>query len=368
MNALAEISYDMHPLMWVASVIVLSFLIGWLIKLFLFFLMRFYQKKSDYFLVQSINKHLDTAFAIFLPFLTVTIALPLLKITVASINYLLFSKTIQTLLIISFAFLLFRVLNVLEDLVFHHFEIHKEDNFKERKIRTQMQFIKKLAYIIILILTLSFILLNFESVRQLGAGLLTSAGVAGIIIGFAAQKSLANLLAGFQIAFTQPIRIDDVLIVENEWGRVEEITLTYVVVRIWDNRRLILPITYFIERPFQNWTRTTADILGSVFLYTDYTIPIDPLRKELDRVLNEDPKWDKKVSVLQVTNATERTIELRALMSARNSPDAWDLRCNVREKLISFIQKNYPESLPKTRAEIKDMPGLHHEHNAKQSF
>lgn len=200
-------------------------------------------------------------------------------------------------------------------------------------------------------------MLTFENVRRLGAGLLTSAGIAGIIIGFAAQRSLANLLAGFQIAFTQPIRIDDVLIVENEWGKVEEITLTYVVVRIWDQRRLVLPIHYFIETPFQNWTRTTSELIGTVFIYTDYTLPLEPLREELNRILESSPLWDKRVSVLQVTNATERTMELRALVSARNAPDAWDLRCYVREKMIEFVKANYPECLPKTRASLVNDKG-----------
>ena len=182
--------------------------------------------------------------------------------------------------------------------------------------------------------------------------MLASAGVAGIVIGFAAQKSLATLLAGFQIALTQPIRIDDVVIVEGEWGRIEEITLTYVVVRIWDLRRLIVPITYFIEQPFQNWTRVSADILGTVFLYVDYNVPVDAVRKELTRLLEASPLWDRKVNVLQVTDSKEGTVELRALASASDAGRAFDLRCDVREKLVAFIQQNYPESLPRLRASL----------------
>jgi small-conductance mechanosensitive channel len=163
------------------------------------------------------------------------------------------------------------------------------------------------------------------------------------------------LLAGFQIAFTQPIRIDDVLVVEGEWGRVEEITLTYVVLRIWDQRRLILPINYFIQKPFQNWTRSSADILGTVFLYMDYSIPLDEIRKEFDRLIVKSPLWDKKVSIIQVTDSKENAIEIRVLMSASNSSDAFDLRCYIRENLITYIQQNYPGSLPKSRNEIKDL-------------
>jgi small-conductance mechanosensitive channel len=196
-------------------------------------------------------------------------------------------------------------------------------------------------------------LMVFESVRQFGTSILASAGIAGIIIGFAAQRSISTLLAGFQIALTQPIRIDDVVIVENEWGRVEDISLTYVTVRIWDLRRLILPISYFIERPFQNWTRTSADILGTVFLHVDYTVPLQPLRDELDRILAASPLWDGKVKVLQVTDAKPQTLELRALASAADASAAWDLRCEIREKLIAFLQTHYPASLPRVRAELQ---------------
>ncbi|MDH3556523.1 MAG: mechanosensitive ion channel family protein, partial [Deltaproteobacteria bacterium] len=180
------------------------------------------------------------------------------------------------------------------------------------------------------------------------------AGIVGIIVGLAAQKSISTLFAGIQMAITQPIRIDDVVIVENEWGRIEEITLTYVVVRIWDLRRLIVPITYFLEKPFQNWTRISADLLGTVFLYVDYTVPVEAVRAELKRILESSPLWDKQVCTLQVTNATDRTLELRALMSAADSPRAWELRCDVREKLIGFIRQNYPDGLPKVRAELTE--------------
>lgn len=184
--------------------------------------------------------------------------------------------------------------------------------------------------------------------------MLTSVGIGGIIIGFAAQKSLGNLLAGFQIAFTQPIRIDDVLIVEGEWGKVEEINLTYVVVNIWDKRRLVLPIQYFIETPFQNWTRTTAEILGTVFIYTDFTVPVDKLREKLSELLKAHPLWDGQVDVMQVTDLKEQTMEIRCLMSCRNAGEAFDLRCYIREAMIGFIRAHYPESLTRTRVSFED--------------
>jgi small-conductance mechanosensitive channel len=200
--------------------------------------------------------------------------------------------------------------------------------------------------------------MGFDSFRTLGTGILASAGLASLMIGLAAQKIFGNFLAGIQIAFTQPIRVDDVVIVENEWGKIEEITLTYVIVRIWDLRRLVLPISYFIEKPFQNWTRVSADLLGTVLIYTDYTIPVNEVREELNRILKSSDKWDGKVSGLQVTNTTERTMELRALMSAADASIAWDLRCEVRGKLIEFIQKKYPDALPKARAELKKTEGV----------
>ena len=196
--------------------------------------------------------------------------------------------------------------------------------------------------------------MSFDSIKSVGVSVLTSAGLAGIIVGFSAQKALGTLLAGIQIAFTQPIRLDDVVIVEGEWGTIEEITLTYVVIKIWDKRRLVVPTTYFIEKPFQNWTRNNSDILGTVFIYTDYNVPFDKLRDELTRLLNSTNLWDGKANVLQVTDAKENYVEIRALMSASSSPKAWDLRVFVREKLITYIQTNYPESFPKTRVQVKD--------------
>jgi small-conductance mechanosensitive channel len=245
-------------------------------------------------------------------------------------------------------------MNVFEDYVYHAYDLNKEDNLRERKIRTQIQFIRKVLGTLIVFITIAIILLSFDNVRKIGAGLLTGVGIGGIIIGFAAQKSLGNLLAGFQIAFTQPIRIDDVLVVEGEWGRVEDITLTYVVLKIWDQRRLILPINYFIEKPFQNWTRTSSEILGTVFLYLDYNTPVDALRIEFERLLTTSELWDKRVHNIQVTDAKVNCIELRVLVSAHNSSNAFDLRCYIREQLIKFIKDNYPESLPLNRVVMND--------------
>lgn len=265
-------------------------------------------------------------------------------------------KLLEIALTICFSVIIIRSIRILEDYFYNRFDSSKADNLRERKVRTQLQFIRKLLVAIITIVTIAIILLSFESMRKVGAGLLTGVGIGGIIIGFAAQKSLGNLLAGFQIAFTQPIRIDDVLVVEGEWGKVEEITLTYVVLNIWDKRRLILPIQYFIETPFQNWTRTGADILGTVFIYTDFTVPVVELRQKLTQLLESNSLWDGDVNVLQVTDLKPEVMEIRCLMSCRNSGEAFDLRCYIREKMVDFIKTSYPESLSQTRVLLKQDP------------
>ncbi|WP_238524740.1 mechanosensitive ion channel family protein [Halanaerobium hydrogeniformans] len=226
------------------------------------------------------------------------------------------------------------------------------DNLKARKIHTQYNILEKVITVIIIFFAISAALMTFESIQKFGISLFASAGVASIIIGFSAQKIIASIIAGIQLAVAQPIRVDDVVIVEGEWGWIEEINLTYVVVKIWDQRRLVVPTTYFIENTFQNWTRKTSSILGTVFLYTDYTVPIDEIRKELDRLLEDNELWNNQVKVIQVTDATEKSMQLRILVSADDSPTAWELRVFLREHLIKFIKENYPESLPKTRVEF----------------
>ena len=256
---------------------------------------------------------------------------------------------VSMILIGAIAFLLLQLINTAAAFILKRHQIGVDDNRHARAIYTQVLLLRKIVTSVILLVTVASMLMVFDSVRHFGTALIASAGVAGIIVGFAAQKSIATLLAGFQIALTQPIRIDDVVIVESEWGQIEEITLTYVVVRLWDLRRLILPINYFIEKPFQNWTRTSANLLGSVFLYVDYQVPLAELRTEFQRVLDKSPLWDRKVSVLQVTDSKEHTVEIRALVSAKDASTLWDLRCEVREKLIAYLQREHPESLPRLR-------------------
>ena len=223
---------------------------------------------------------------------------------------------------------------------------------RARKVETQTRFLVRALNILIVIIGLGAALMTFESVQHMGASLLASAGVGGLILGFAARPVLSNLLAGMQIALTQPFRIDDVLHVQGEWCWVEEVTATYVVVRVWDLRRLVIPLQWFIENPFQNWSRNSAELLGTVFIWVDYTMPIEPLRQEFKRLLELSNLWDGELATVQVTDSSDQAIQVRFLMSARDSTRNWDLRCAVREGLITFIQQNYPAQLPRLRARL----------------
>lgn len=260
-------------------------------------------------------------------------------------------------LIAAVTWLVIRALSVIDDVILSRYRIDVSDNLEARRVHTQTRVLTRTAAVVALIVGLSAVLMTFPAIRQLGASLLASAGIAGLVVGFAARPTLGNLIAGLQLAMSQPIRLDDVVIVEGEWGRIEEILATYVVVRIWDERRLIVPLQYFIEHPFQNWTRRTADILGTVLVHADYRIPIDKVRAELRRIVEASDKWDHRVCALQVTDATDRTIQMRALVSAGNASSAWELRCLVRERLIEYIQREHPDCLPRARADIRTQPG-----------
>lgn len=269
--------------------------------------------------------------------------------------YIEFFQQLRTLLLIfSFSWFIVVGIRIFKKQILHRFDVTTADNLRARKYYTQFNILERIAVFIVVLLSIGIALLTFDGIKEIGVSILTSAGIAGIILGLSAQKAIGTLLAGIQIAITQPIRIDDVVIVEGEWGRIEEITLTYVVVNIWDKRRLVVPTTYFIDTPFQSWTRNSSEILGTVFLYTDYNIPLAALREEFTRLLQSTDLWDGKVNVIQVTDATEKTMELRALMSAADSPTAWDLRVFIRERLIEFIKDNYPESLPLSRVSINN--------------
>ncbi|GGS69771.1 mechanosensitive ion channel protein MscS [Planobispora rosea] len=230
--------------------------------------------------------------------------------------------------------------------------VEGERNRRARRIRTQIALVRRVATAVVVVVALGAMLFSFPQVRALGAGLLASAGIAGVVAGIAAQSTLGNLLAGLQLAFSDAIRLDDVVVVENEWGRIEELTLTYVVLRLWDERRLVLPVSYFTSNAFENWTRHGSRVIGTVLLRVDWAVPVEELRAELYSALREHPLWDQKDWTLQVTDILPNgLVELRALMSAADSASAWDLRCDIREHMVTFIREKYPECLPRFRVD-----------------
>jgi hypothetical protein len=255
-------------------------------------------------------------------------------------------------LIVTGAWLVGTVLLAMEDVVEARYRIDVPDNRQARRIRTQIVMLRRVTIAAIVVVTLGVLLMTFPPVRAIGASLLASAGVIGIVAALAAQSVLGNVIAGLQLAFSDAIRLDDVVVVENEWARVEEITLSHVVLQIWDDRRLILPTSYFTTKPFQNWTRTKSEVLGAVEFDVDWTAPIPPMRDELRRLVEASDLWDGRVCVLQVTDAVHGMIRLRALVSAVDAPSLWDLRCLVREQLVAWVHDQQPDALPRTRAEL----------------
>lgn len=345
--------WNLHPWLWNLLLVATAILIGLLISAVLsLFLKKQTGQEIRFNFGQSLVRHLTTPVAFLVPFFLFNTLIPLLRMDQIFRSRI--AKATEIALIIGFAWLLVRFVRVAQDVVRHKVNINQSDNLRQREIITQLIYVRRVVVGIIIILAIGAVLLTFDTLRKIGAGLLTSVGIGGIIIGFAAQRSLANLLAGLQIAFTQPIRIDDEVIVEGEFGRIEELTLTYVVVRIWDNRRLILPINYFIEKPFQNWTRKSTEILGTVYFYVDYNIPVDWVRQEFLKLVENNKLWDRRAAGLAVTDLKTDVMELRGVVSASNSGHAFDLRCQIREQLMKQIAERYPDSLPKTRAFLKE--------------
>jgi small-conductance mechanosensitive channel len=342
-----------QAMMVTAGIIGGAFILGVFAHYVIFKVMENLAKRTQAVLDNSLLKHCRRPSRVILPVLFIYIFLPLATISPKYTD--MFERGLVLLLIVSLAWLIIKLPYVAEDIISKRFRKDDRDDLRSRKINTQIKIFKKIVSVIVAVVALGVILMTFDKLRHLGTSLLASAGIIGIVVGFAAQHTLGTLVAGLQIAITEPIRIDDVVIVENEWGWIEEINLTYVVVRIWDLRRLILPITYFIQKPFQNWTRLSADLLGTVFLYVDYTVPVQAVREELYRILKNSKLWDGQAWGLQVTNATEHTVELRALVSSANSSNVWDLRCEVRERLIAFIQANFTGGLPRVRAEVSEL-------------
>lgn len=307
------------------------------------------KSKSNDLLVPLLGKFLR----VIVPVVGVIFALPVLKLPPEYSGVI--EKGTGIMIIGTIAWILFEVINAGQNLLLLEHDISVADNLRARKVHTQVKLLGKTLHVIIGLCAAASILMLFQQVRHVGASLLASAGIAGIIAGIAAQQTLANLFAGFQIAFAQPLRQGDVVVVEGSWGTIEEITLTFVVVHVWDDTRLVLPLSYFITKPFQNWTRASSQILGSVIIWVDYTFPVEEGRKALKPIIENNPLWDKRFWNLQVSDSSDRAMQLRVLATSADSSKSWDLRCKIREDFIAFIQKNHPESLAQLRTKV-DFP------------
>ncbi len=279
--------------------------------------------------------------------LLINILLPYLAIPALYLP--LAEKAATLLLITAIAWIIVQIINASEQYFLHRHGVQISENLQTRKIYTQITVLKKIAISLVITLAVAAALMTFDRVRELGTTLLASAGLIAAIGAFAAQKTLSSTFSGLQIALTQPIKINDAVVVENEFGIVEEITLSYVVLKLWDLRRLIVPINYFIEKPFQNWTRNSSNLIGTVMLYVDYSLPLDDIRAKFQEILANSALWDKKTAALQVTDTRERTMEVRLLASAIDAGKTFDLRCEIREKMITYIREHYPDCLPKMR-------------------
>jgi small-conductance mechanosensitive channel len=335
----------------VVTILVVAFLvIGWVANQIVFGLLKLAVRKRDVFWRGVVGRaRLKVRIAVMLAslWLAVTVS-PLDPGPSEGIR-----QVLVFLFILTIGWMLVGASDMWSVVYLRRFNMATEDNLLARKHITQARILQRVAALLIAIVTLGLALMTISAVRQWGMSLLASAGVVGIIAGFALQPVLTNMIAGVQIATDQPIRLDDAVIVEGEWGVVEEITSTYVVVKLWDWRRMILPLTYFIQKPFQNWTRETARLIGTAFLYVDYEAPMERLRSELERICKGSPLWDGDVVNLQVTEITDRVAQVRCLASARNAPTAFDLRCEIREKMLAFMRDECPEALPKDRLAVE---------------
>ena len=350
--------------LWSLGVAAGSIVLALLVHLLFFTLLKRITKTKGSVFYDRLRKYEAGPTRLLLPVLALMAVFPWMPLNQDIVGHL--NHATSLVLIAGVAWALVALLDVVQDYISHRHALELADNLAARRMTTQVQVLRHIAVVLIVILSIAIMVMTFPNVRHVGESLFASAGLAALVAGLAARTTLSSLLAGVQIALSQPMRLEDVVIIEGEWGWIEEITMTYVVVRIWDLRRLIVPLSYFIEKPFQNWTRQTADLLGTVFIYADYTLPIEPVRQELQRILQSTKLWDGKVWNLQVTNTTANVIELRALMSAPSGSVAWDLRCYVREKLVGFIQQKYPESLPRTRADLSG-PGREQEDGRSQN-
>lgn len=337
--------------LWAAGILAGAIAIALIAHFILFFILKRLANRKGDVVVKSLVRHSQGPSLWILPLLALLVALPTVPLQQRLSTIL--EHIVGLGLIASIAWLVILFSQILSDILAARYRVDVPDNLTARRIQTQFQMIHRIIVVLVVIVTVSVMLMTIPAIKHIGVSLLASAGLAGLVVGMAMKPTLSSLIAGIQIALTQPIRLEDVVIVQGEWGWIEEIGTTYVVVRIWDLRRLIVPLSYFIEQPFQNWTRTSANLLGYVYLSVDYTVPVEEVRKELRRICESTKLWLGNVCELQASDSTERTVQLRALVDARNSDDAWNLKCLIREKLIQFLQEKYPGSLPRARGELR---------------
>ena len=324
---------------------VICIIVGLVVQWIVFSIMKLFNTKKPTVLKTQLLKHLKTPAQFLLPILFIYSSFGIFEISTF------WHKVIEAFIIINFSWILIAILTAVEEIVKQKFVNKSSLKAKERKVITQMRFVKSVSIVIVITLAVATILWNIPTVKNIGTTILTSAGILGVIAGVAAQKSIANLITGMQIAFTQPIKIDDDVVIEGEFGSVEDITLTYVVVKTWDWRRLVLPLNYFNDHSFVNWSFNSTQLIGTVFLYVDYSFPVNELRTKFLAIIKENKLWDGKLAQLLVTNTDAQSVEIRVTFSAKNATNAWDMRCQIREQLIAFIQEQFPESLPKLRRE-----------------
>lgn len=333
-----------------AGILAGSIIIALLVRWVLFAILNSLARRNPSVLKSSIIRHSERMARLILPLLAVVIAAPALPLPPIAKSALQHAVGVALIAVMGWLAVLFT--DVIIDVFETRYRIDAADNLTARKMQTQLNVLRRIVDVLIIFITIGIALMTFPTIHQIGTSVLASAGVAGIVVGLAMKPTLSSLVAGIQIALTQPMRIDDVVVVNGEWGRIEEIHTFFVVVRIWDLRRLVLPLSYFIEQPFENWTRTSADLLAYVTIWLDYSVPVDELRNELTRILKTSKRWKGQVNVLQVVDANDHAVQIRALMDSPDSGQAWDLKCLVREQLIKFLQEKFPESLPRYRGEM----------------
>ncbi|HKF53379.1 MAG TPA: mechanosensitive ion channel family protein [Candidatus Acidoferrales bacterium] len=344
-----------NNLLWSAVTLAIAIVIALVVHFVVFWLLRRLAQRKGAYLQQSLAKRGQRPARWIFPLLAVLIVLPGLPLPEKLMSALEHITGIG--LIAAIAWLIILASEITSDVLANRYRIDVADNLLARRIQTQFSVLHRIVVVVVSLVALAIVLMTFPAINHIGMSLLASAGLAGLIVGLAMKGTLSNLIAGIQIAFTQPFRLEDAVVVEGQWGWIEEIGTMYVVVRIWDLRRLVLPLSYFLDHPFENWTRTSAEVLAHFFIYVDYTVPVEEARQELRRILESTPLWAGKVCVMQISDFSETTAQLRAVMDARNSSDSWDLQCYVREKLIDYLREKYPESLPRYRAELDSKDG-----------